>query len=151
MSEYYDFEGQITPMEWGKSVYTILRLPDDVANALEAEGAKRVEGEINDHPVNLALTKAPVIDGVFLWTGKSLLSEIGISPGDHFDVRLRKADADAVDMPDDVILALRQAEASDRWNALTPGKQRGLLHTINTAKRAETRQKRIAKMIADLP
>ncbi|MEM9788147.1 MAG: YdeI/OmpD-associated family protein [Pseudomonadota bacterium] len=148
MSDYLSFEGQVVPMEWGKSVYTVLPLPDDIAKALQADGARRVEGEINDHPVNLALTTAPVIDQVFLWTGKSLLQEIGIAPGEPVDVRLRKAD-DSVETPEDVMLALRQADATAKWEALTPGKKRGLLHGVNTAKRAETRAKRIAKLIAD--
>ncbi|MEL6838395.1 MAG: YdeI/OmpD-associated family protein [Pseudomonadota bacterium] len=148
MSDYLSFEGQVVPMEWGKSVYTVLPLPDDIAKALQADGARRVEGEINDHPVNLALTKAPVIDQVFLWTGKSLLQEIGIAPGEPVYVRLRKAD-DSVETPEDVMLALRQADATAKWEALTPGKKRGLLHGVNTAKRAETRAKRIAKLIAD--
>lgn len=139
------------PMEWGKSVYTVLPLPPDVAAALAREGARRVDGEINDRAINLALTTSPVFEGVFLWAGKSLLDEIGIGPGELIEVRLRKADPDQVDVPDDVILALRQAEATDRWARLTPGKQRGLLHSVTTAKRADTRSKRIAKLIADLP
>tara|TARA_R110002072_G_scaffold14284_1_gene59538 strand:- start:362 stop:565 length:204 start_codon:yes stop_codon:yes gene_type:complete len=32
------------------------------------------------------------------------------------------------------------------WEALTPGKRRGLLHPISSAKRAETRAKRIANL-----
>ncbi len=151
MSDYYEFEGRVEPLEWGTSVYTILRLPADVSAALEGEGARRVEGEINDHSVNMAMTKAPVIDGVFLYAGKAFLKEIGAEPGEELYIRLRKADPDQVDVPDDLILALRQAEMTDRWAALTPGKQRGLLHTVNTAKRADTRAKRIAKLITELP
>ena len=149
MSEYHVFEGEIIPIELGKSTYTVLPLPDQIADVLQAEGARRVEGEINDHPVNLALTKAPVIDHIFLWTGKSLLDEIGIAPGEPVDVRLRKAD-DSVETPEDVMLALRQADATAAWEALTPGKKRGLLHHVNIAKRAETRAKRITKLIADI-
>ena len=149
MTDYLLFEGQIVSMEWGKSTYTVLPLPDDIAGALQAAGAKRVEGEINEHPVNLALSKAPVIDGVFLWTGKSLLARIDVAPGEPLEVRLRKAD-DGVETPEDIVLALRQADATANWEALTPGKKRGLLHQINTAKRAETRAKRIAKLIADI-
>lgn len=149
MNDYHTFEGRVVPMEWGKSTYTVLPVPDDIAAALQAEGARRVEGEINDHPVNLALTKAPVIDGVFLWAGKSLLDEIGIEPGEPLEVRLRKAD-DSVETPEDVMLGLHQADATSAWEALTPGKKRGLLHQVNTAKRAETRAKRIVKMIADI-
>lgn len=150
MDDYITFEARIVPMEWGDNTYTVLPLPDDVTDALTAQGAKRVEGEINDHPVNLALTKAPVIDQTFLWAGKSLLDDCGVTPGEWIDVRLRKADPNFVETPDDVLLALRQQDATSLWMALTPGKQRGHLHTINTAKRADTRAKRIAKLLTDL-
>ncbi len=150
MTDYITFEGRVVPMEWGDSTYTVLPLPDDIANQFRAQGAKRVEGEINDHPVNLALTKAPVIDQTFLWAGKSLLQDCDIEPGELIDVRLRKADPAYVETPEDVMLAIRQNDASDLWAALTPGKQRGHLHQINTAKRADTRAKRIAKLLIDL-
>lgn len=146
--DYIEFEGQIVPIEWGRSVYTVLRLPSDVTEALD--GATRVEGEINDHPVNLSPQTAPVIEGQFLWTGKTLLKEIGIEPGERVTVRLRPADPNAVDVPEDVTLAIRAGGMTEAWGALTPGKQRGLLHQINTAKRAETRAKRIASLVADL-
>lgn len=147
MSAYLSFDGRIEPMEWGKNTYTVLRLPPKVSDALQSDGARRVEGEINDHPVNLALTKAPVIDGLFLYAGKTLLDEIGIAPGDPVEVRLRKADPTSVDVPRDVVLALRSAGMSDAWEAQTPGKQRGLLQPVRAAKRAETRAKRIEKLI----
>lgn len=150
MNEYHCFEGLIEPLEWGKSTYTILRLPADVLAALQAEGAKRVEGEFDDFPVNLAIAKAPVLEGAFLWTGKSLLEKAGLRPGDRFDVRLRKADPDAVETPDDVTAALHAAGKSEAWAALTAGKQRGMLYQVSSAKRAETRASRIAKLIAEL-
>lgn len=150
MSDYHAFEGRVEPVEWGSSTYTILRLPSEVETALVAEGAKRVEGEINDHPVNLALTRAPVVEGAFLWAGKTLLDAAGIEPGERIDVRLRKTDPDVVDVPGDVTAALHSAGATAAFEALTPGKKRGALHQIETAKRAETRAKRIAAMIAEL-
>jgi hypothetical protein len=148
MSDYVTFDGRITPLEWGKSTYTILRLPADVVLALGA--TKRVEGEINDHPVNLALTRAPVCPDVFLWAGQSLLDRIGIVPGEVVEVRLRPAPDTLVDVPGDVTLALRHGDAMAEWEALTPGKQRGLLYQISTAKTAATRDKRILSMIAVL-
>jgi hypothetical protein len=148
MSDYVTFDGRITPLGWGKSTYTILRLPADVVLALGA--TKRVEGEINDHPVNLALTRAPVCPDVFLWAGQSLLDRIGIVPGEVVEVRLRPAPDTLVDVPGDVTLALRHGDAMAEWEALTPGKQRGLLYQISTAKTAATRDKRILSMIAVL-
>jgi antitoxin component of MazEF toxin-antitoxin module len=137
-------------MEWGKSTYTVLPIPYEIAEALAASGAKRVEIELNDHPFNMALTKSPVLSGTFVYTGKTVLKAAGLSPGEEIEVRLRKADPDLVEVPQDVMLALRSADVSDAWAALTPGKQRGLLHTVNTAKQAATRAKRIGQLIVVL-
>ncbi len=121
-----------------------------MAAALEAAGARRVEGEMNDHPVNLGIARAPVVEGPFLWTGRTLLDRIGVEPGEALEVRLRPAPADEVEVPDDVALALRQAGATERWEALTPGRRRGLLHRVETARTAPTRLKRIAAVLAEI-
>lgn len=147
---WHSFEAAIEPLEWGRAVYTILRLPPDVAEALVRAGARRVEGEIAEHAVNLALTKAPVVDGIFLWAGKSLIDRIGVRPGERVEIRLRPAPDDVVDMPADVTAALLSHGALGPWEALTPGKRRGLLYPVTTAKTAQTRTKRIANLIADL-
>lgn len=150
MSAYLSFEGAVEPVVWGDATYTVLPLPADIADALAAQGAKRVEGEIHEHPVNLALSRAPVFDGVFLWAGKSLLDRIDLAPGIVTEVRLRKSDADHVDTPEDVSAALRAQGASAAWEALTSGKQRGLLYQIETAKRPETRSRRIQSLVEAL-
>lgn len=147
--EWVSFEGRIEPLTWGRATYTILRLPDAAAQALAP--ARRVAGEINDHPVNLALTRAPVVDGVFLWTGQSLLDRIGLALFDLVEVRLRPAPDDTVDLDPDVQAALRAADRLARWDSLSPGRRRGLLYQISTAKTDTTRRKRIDRMIQDLP
>lgn len=146
--EWVTFEGRIAPLTWGRATYTILRLPEAVVAALGK--TRRVEGEIADHPVNLALSRAPVVEGVFLWTGSGLLDRIGIRPGEPVEVRLRPAPDDRVDPDPDVEAALRAGGALGRWEGLTPGKRRGLLYQIGTAKTAPTRQKRIAQLVHDL-
>jgi Bacteriocin-protection, YdeI or OmpD-Associated/Domain of unknown function (DUF1905) len=148
MSEHITFTGRVEPLVWGTSTYTILRLPREVAEALHP--ARRVEGEVNDHPVNLALTRAPVVDGVFLWAGQSLLDRVGISPGQTVEVRLRPAPDDRVDTPDDITAAMVAAGALGAWNALPPGRRRGLIYQISTAKTDVTRSKRIAALIGTL-
>lgn len=150
MSAWHEFEGRIEPMEWGRSTYTILRIPGDVADALTGLSARRVEGEIGDHPINLALTKAPAIEGMFLYTGKALLAEIGIEPGEGVSVRLRPADPDNVETPADVAAALRASGRAADWEALSPGKRRGLLHGVTSARRAETRRRRIDTLLSEL-
>jgi Bacteriocin-protection, YdeI or OmpD-Associated/Domain of unknown function (DUF1905) len=148
VSDFIAFEGRVEPVEWGRATYTVVRVPEHVV--AELGPVRRVEGEINDHPVNLALTRAPVVDGAFLWAGRSLLDQVGIEPGEAIEVRLRPAPDDRVDLPHDVQTALRTAGASDRWDALTPGRQRGLLYQIGTAKTGPTRAKRIASLVRQL-
>jgi hypothetical protein len=139
------FEGRVEPLVWGRSTYTILRLPAEVVEALGK--CRRVEGEIAEHPVNLALSRAPVVEGVFLWAGQSLLERIGIVPGELVEIRLRPASDDHVDLDPDIDAALRLGGVFDKWEALTAGKRRGLLYQIATAKTERTRRTRIAKLI----
>lgn len=146
MTDFISFEGRVEALIWGRATYTILPLPQAVVDALGK--TRRVEGEINEHPVNLALTRAPVVEGVFLWAGQSLLERIGIRPGDRLEVRLRPAADDQVDLPQDIAAALVAAGVLAPWDALTPGKQRGLLYPINAAKTEATRAKRIGNLIA---
>jgi hypothetical protein len=148
MSDWVTFEGRVEPLAWGRSTYTILRLPENVVTALGK--ARRVEGEIAEHPVNLALSRAPVVDGVFLWTGQSLLDRIGLTPGEPVEVRLHPAPDDRVDLDPDIEAALRSGGVLDQWEALTPGRRRGLLYQIATAKTEKTRLTRIAKLVGSL-
>jgi hypothetical protein len=147
LTDYVLLEGAVAEMPWCKATYTILSLPDDVVAALRS--ARRVEGEIAEHPVNLAITKAPVWPGAFLWAGQSLLDRIGITVGERVEVRLRPAPDDQVDLAPDVAAAL--TGVMDRWEAPTPGKRRGLLYQVDSAKTAPTRAKRIAALVAGLP
>ena len=148
MNDYVTFEAMIVPMEWGETIYTVLPLPPNVAKALD--GAKRVEGEFVDHPVNLAIAKAPVIDGPFLWTGKTLLDGTGLAPNEPFEARLRAVDPNVVEVPTDVTNALRSSGSLEAWEGWSAGKKRGAIHQIEIAKRAETRVKRIAALIRTL-
>lgn len=148
MSDYVTFEAAVEPMIWGRATYTVFRVPQTVVTALGP--TRRVEGEIAEHPVNLALSRAPVFDGVFLWAGQSLLDRIGIDPNERVALRLRPAPEDLVDLPDDIAQALVAQGQLTVWQALTPGKQRGLIYQVTTAKTNVTRQKRIAKLLQGL-
>lgn len=108
MSACLTFEATVAPMPWGKAVYTMLHLPDEMAETLATRGARRVEGEINDHSINLSLSRAPVIGGPFLWAGRSLLDRSGLTPDEPAEVRLRNADTDLVETPVDLEAALHQ-------------------------------------------
>ena len=83
MSDHIPFASAVEPILWA------------------LESPRRVAGESADHPVTLALSRAPVIEGEFLWTGRRLLDRIGLGPGDPVEARLRPANDAAVARPDD--------------------------------------------------
>jgi hypothetical protein len=150
VTAYVTFEGRIEPLVWGNSTYTILRLPPHIADDLAKGGTKRVEGELAEHPINLALSRGAGVEGVFLWAGQSLLDRTGLLVGRIVEVRLRPAPDDLVDTPEDVLTALHQGDALAQWGCLTPGKQRGMIYKIITAKTDGTRAKRIAALVSSL-
>lgn len=150
MDGYLHFEGHIDPLVRGRTIDTVPPLPDGVARAPEARGVRRVEGEIAGYPVNLALTRAPETPQAILGTGKSLLDRRSVEPGDRVEVRLRPSPDDAVDLPDDLDTALRAAGRTAAWQALISGRHRDELYRIATAKRAETRTRRIAALLDGL-
>ena len=148
MTHRVSFDARVEPLTWGRSTYTIVRLLTEALTNLRK--TRRVEGEIAGHPVNLALSRAPVVDGVFLWPGQSLPDRIGILPGEPVGVRLRPAPDDRVDLDPDVEAALPAGGVLAIREKRAPGKRRGLLYQIATAKTDPTRSKRIAKLIGDL-
>ena len=148
MSDWVVFEGRIEPMLWGDKTFTVLPLPDAIVQALGHPA--RVEGEIAEHPVNLAIARGGPIGTAYLWAGQSLLDRTGLRPGDETTVRLRPAPEDHVDTPEDLAAALLRAGALTAWQGLSPGKRRGLIHLIDTAKRPATRAKRITDTVAGL-
>lgn len=141
MSDWVVFAGRIAAVEWGRATYTLMPLPAEASAALA--GTRRVEGEMNEHPVNLAIARAPVVEGPFLWTGRGLLDRIGA----EVEVRLRPAPDDVVDLPEEVadLLAAAPLRAA-AWEGLTPGRQRGLLYRLATARTPPTRARRLAEL-----
>lgn len=148
MTDFVAFEATVEPMVWGRATYTVFRVPEAVVSALGP--TRRVEGEIAEHPVNLALSRAPVFDGVFLWAGQSLLDRIGITSNEMVELRLRPAADDLVDLPDDIGHALIGHGVLTVWESLSPGKRRGMIYQVTSAKTDATRQKRIAKLLQGL-
>ena len=151
MSEHIPFEASMISMEWGTKTYTVLPLPHEVDQCHRAQSAKWVEGELNDHPVNLAFNRAPDrIAQTFVWTGRALLDHIDVGHRESFEARPRPVNPGWVEVPADVTAALRTSGVSEAWDSLTAGAQRGHLHRITTAKQAETRVSRIQTLIAEI-
>jgi hypothetical protein len=144
------FDAVLEPMEWGSSVYTVIRVPDELVRNAEAEATRRVAGTVEGREVNLAITTAPALDSPFLWAGKSLQRAIGLEPGDVAHCELRPVDPDVVLLADDVAEALRVADRMGAWEALPPAQRRTRLVKVDAAAKPETRARRIAELITSL-
>ena len=97
--EWVELTALLEAMPWGRSIYTILRVNRSLEEAARAAGTRRVEGTIDDVPVNVAVNRADVLPDAFIYAGKPLQRRLGARPGDLVHCRLRPAD------PDDVLLA----------------------------------------------
>jgi hypothetical protein len=144
MSDRVRFEATVRPLVRGRAAFDILRRPPDLAPLLQAAGARHVEGRIAAQPVNLALSRAPQVDGLFLWAGQTLPDSQGEKPGVQPEIWLRPTPPDAVDTPGNVGAALCRSGPTGAWQRLTPGRRRGLIHRSNTAWTGPARVRRRA-------
>jgi hypothetical protein len=124
-----------------------IELPPEVATALTAKSKMRVKGTLNDVPFQTSLAKYRETGYVFAMK-KSLRDNVGVNVGDTLIVAIEPNHETHSPLPADVAAALAASPATQAlWNRLPPSHQREHLNHINDAKKAETRARRIAKMI----
>ena len=122
-------------------------LPHDLADRLDAAGARRVVGTLNGRPISRGVQRTG--GGVrFLLFGRAALREMGLAYGDTAVLEIAPDPApDAVDLGPELEAALDEdPEAARRFAAFTPGRRRSLVYYVTSAKRPATRQKRAAEL-----
>jgi hypothetical protein len=147
----HEFDALIEPLHWGRSRYTIVRLPAGLVADARAQGTHRLRGEIEGVPVNLAVTKAPVVDDAFVYVGAALLRRVGAGAGQPVTCRLAPADPDAVDLPEDVEEALAAAGLLGVWEQLRPAARRRRLRPVDGVATPAARARRIRELLDGLP
>ncbi len=110
-------------------MYTIIKVPDDLASMAREVPTRRVEGHLDAIAVNVGLNRAD----------------------DIVHCRLTPADPDHVPMPDDLADALDAAGRRDAYERRPASERRRLLAPIENAARPETRHRRLRDLIAALP
>ena len=123
--------------------YHYLPLPDDVADALQADGVRVLLATLNGRAFRRAVQGRR--DGArYLLLGQSILRDIGAGFGDTVAVVLRPdPDPDRVDLGEEFEAVLEQdEEAAERFSGMTRGRQRSLAYYVNSARRTETRIRR---------
>ena len=148
-AEWAEFDTALFPMEWGRSVYTVIRLPRDLADRAGEAGTHRLEGYIEDEPVNVGIARANVMSDAFIYVGKSLRRRLGSRSGDVVRCRLRPVDPDVVPVPDDVGAALAAAGADQAFLALPAPQRRRLLMPVESSATDATRAKRIRTLLRE--
>ncbi|MEO1593160.1 MAG: YdeI/OmpD-associated family protein [Cyanobacteria bacterium J06632_22] len=150
-NELWEFEGPVEYHDFGRMGYTVVYLPEAIRQQLPLDKYPRlrVDAEVNEQPIDGALQ--PGQGKYYLMLSKRLLKAAGLTLGDTATVNFRLADQDAVTIPEELQTALAgNPDAKTAWDALTPGKRRGLAHRVASARTAPTRFKRVAEVLTTL-
>jgi hypothetical protein len=132
--------------------WTFVVLPTNASAKLPTRGLTTVEGTINEHPFRSTLEP----DGQkshWLKITRKMREAAGADVGDVVTLELRSASEEPEPrVPADLRKALAAApQARALWSKITPIARRDWIHWITSAKRAETRARRIegaCKMLA---
>jgi hypothetical protein len=155
----YAFTGPLVIHRLGRYRYRAVFLPPALAAELpfDRHPRLRMTGEVADVPVEAAWQPAgaAAAGGYYLMVSAAVCRAAGLALGDAVEVRFNVADPAAVTVPDELAQALagtgRAARAARAaWDALPPGKRRGLAAQVAAARTAPTRERRAARIAAAL-
>ena len=145
MKEYH-FAAPVLRFEKGNNRHYV-PIPIEIAEDLLKSGSRRVIATLNGHELRRAVNGNREGER-FLTVGIPLLRTIGVKYGDTVSVGLR-ADPypDRIDLGEEFETALEQdAEAAERFFAMTPGRRRSLAYYVTSAKREKTRISRALEL-----
>ena len=127
-----------------------LRLPFDVPGVFGTKARVPVRGEINGHPFRSSLCNMG--DGHFMAVNAEMRAGAKCKAGDMVDVVLqRDREERVVEVPAEItqiIASNKTAQAT--WDSLSFTHRKEWVRAIQEAKKAETRQARINKMMEAL-
>lgn len=147
----YKFQTKIAKYDFGKYYYTVVFLPSELISKLPLEKYPRlrVNAEIDGFPIQGAFM--PDKGHWYLMTPRRVLKNISKSLGDEVFVQFNIADQDAIEIPPDLELVLKEnVEVKLRWDKLTTGKKRGLAYSLSKIKTPEIRERRLLEIIDSL-
>lgn len=147
-STRFKFTATITKRDFGRMYYTVVFAPKKTERELDLANRPRlrIKGTIAGLPFAGAFQ--PNGGEWYLILSKRFLNEAEVGIGDRVTAEFEIADQDEVIVPEELIAELRRrAEVLEAWESLTAGRRRGLAHRVASARRAETRERRILEVI----
>lgn len=124
--------------------WCFLRLPQATSDALPSRGLVSVSGSLNGIAFSATL-EPDGQGGHWLKVNNALMAQSGIAPGDVVQIELAPVEVEPEPVvPSGLSAALdHMPAAKDVWNSLTPVARRDWIHWMNSAKKEETRLKRM--------
>ena len=128
---------------------TGIEVPGPVVESFEAGRKPAVVVDVNGFEYRSTIA---VMGGRFLIPFSSdKRAATGLAGGDPITVTLTLDTAPrTVQVPDDLAAALEDAGVREAFDDLAPSRQKAHVTAVETAKAADTRARRIAKIVADL-
>ncbi|HEY8281101.1 MAG TPA: YdeI/OmpD-associated family protein [Leifsonia sp.] len=134
----------------GGTTATGIRVPDDVVEQLG--GGKRTPVQVTINGVTYPSTIAMMKGEPMIPVSADIRAKAGVRAGDELTVTLVRDDSTrTVEVPEDLAAAIASDEvAQQRFTALSYSNQRRHVLAVTGAKTAETRDRRIAKLLEEL-
>ena len=151
MDEPLDFSAEIERFEM-KGAWSFVALPEAVWARAKVSGHKRWICTLND-AVSWHCAILPIGDGRrFVVTSKDKLKAAGADLGHHVHVTLvPDLSKYGMALPEDLEEMLEaDPEFQRRFDEMKPGRRRGVIHHIASAKSEETVAKRIVRLMEEL-
>lgn len=126
-------------------------IPAEIVSAFKATGVKRIICTINQtKQLHVAIHAR---DGeTFVMIGKQMAKDYGLIPGDDIEVTFAPDTTRYQMAVSEEFLEVLSTdyEGEQLFHRLTPGKQRSLLHSINTIKTSQTRIEKALRLMENL-
>ena len=133
---------------WAEGMdYCAVRVPAKITEALGTKGPVLVMAQVNrSEPFQVSLF--PAGGGQhYIRIKAKVRHETSTKIGDRIRVRFTVLDRADVEIPEDLISALKAEGMTEAFKALPPGKQNFIIRRIDDAVKPETREKRIQEAV----
>jgi hypothetical protein len=140
------FQGELE--NWAEGMdYCAVPVPAEITEALGTKGPVLVMARVNESAA-FQVSLFPVGGGQhYIRIKAKVRKESGTKVGDRIKVEITVLDRALVDIPEDLMKALRAEKAEGSFKSLSPGKQNFIVRRINDAAKSQTREKRIQEAL----
>jgi hypothetical protein len=121
---------------WGGHV----KVKENIANKHIREGNRRIICTLADN-VKIHAALMPSKDSWFILINKGIQKKLGLVPGKSIQIHIEDDNSEyGMPMPDELRFILEEEETiCNYFHELTPGKQRNLIHIVNSVQNQDSR------------